>query len=509
MVLTDDMGYNYPGYKNSDVITPTLDSLAASGLKIPETYSYRFCSPSRGSFLTGRYPWRLPQSRCNFIPAYIMDGTPLGYTMLPARLAAKNYVSYHIGKWHQGLYAPQYTPTARGFNYSEGFLSGGEDHFTLTGDLSVGNCGSKDVGPQIRDSYVQNQTAGGLAGEYTGSRFTRRAVDLIHSHKATYGDAPLFLFLALHNTHSPLESTPQFLDLYPHVPFIDQKHYYAMVSAVDSAVSNVTTALKDAGLWNDTLFIWTTDNGAPVTVGGSNAPLRGSKGTNWEGGVKVPAFINGGVLPTGRRGKDTGTGVMSLVDWYSTLLAMAGLDPADPSPDAHAPIDSVNMWPWLSGQVPESPRSELVIDHFNFTFGSNLTGTSGALRQGKYKLLVGLRGGETSASWYGQFTPNASNPVANISYAACGNNVPPYGCLFDVEADPGEHIDLASALPDVFNSLLARFQSFNTSYHPPNNNPVSDQAGLCSVALLLKNNFTVAPWRTGQVPEGDGLPTCT
>ena len=89
--------YILPGYMNPALKTPTLDALAASGLKLPQTYTYRFCSPTRASLLTGRMPWQIPNNRINFLPAYVMDGTPLNYSMLPKRLAAKGYVSYHIG----------------------------------------------------------------------------------------------------------------------------------------------------------------------------------------------------------------------------------------------------------------------------------------------------------------------------------------------------------------------------------------------------------------------------
>jgi arylsulfatase A-like enzyme len=99
-VLTDDMGFRfYP--RTPETKTPALDALADEGLIVPEFYTFQFCSPSRASFLTGRYPWRQNSARVNLIPAYILDGVDLRYTMLPARLAAAGYVSAHVGKWHQ------------------------------------------------------------------------------------------------------------------------------------------------------------------------------------------------------------------------------------------------------------------------------------------------------------------------------------------------------------------------------------------------------------------------
>jgi arylsulfatase A-like enzyme len=117
------------GVFNGAAKIPNLDALRAEGVT-SDMYSYRFCSPSRASFLTGRFPWRVSSTICdarvcNYLPATTPMGVHLGYSMLPARLAEKRYLSYHVGKWHEGLYAPQFTPLYRGFNRSNGFLSGG------------------------------------------------------------------------------------------------------------------------------------------------------------------------------------------------------------------------------------------------------------------------------------------------------------------------------------------------------------------------------------------------
>ena len=99
-ILTDDLGWNYPGYHNPEVITPTLDALASGGVRLESHYAYKYCSPTRGSFLTGRYPWSLASVRCNLIPSSIPEGVHLDYKMLPQSLATAGYVSHHAGKWH-------------------------------------------------------------------------------------------------------------------------------------------------------------------------------------------------------------------------------------------------------------------------------------------------------------------------------------------------------------------------------------------------------------------------
>jgi len=135
-------------------------------------------------------------------------------------------------RWHEGLYAPQFTPTYRGFNRSNGFLSGGEDHYTLAGDLGTGACVPGKVA--TRDAFIENKTAPEVVGEYTGTRFLNAAVDYINGHDAA---APLFLYLALHNTHGPIEAEPADIALYNKTfPWKLQHTYYAMTTAVDRTV---------------------------------------------------------------------------------------------------------------------------------------------------------------------------------------------------------------------------------------------------------------------------------
>ena len=182
---------------------------------------YRYCSPTRGSFLTGRYPMRLSGTRANLIPATLLDGINTTYTYLPRHLKAKGYAAHHIGKWHNGFYEYDMTPPGRGFDSSLGFLTGGEDHWTSTIGMPCNEeTGGVDLGVEVGRSTVDlsygwssNRSvvpAVGLNGTYTGHTFSNRAVQLIRDHERS---APLFLYIALHNTHAPIESPPEYAGL--------------------------------------------------------------------------------------------------------------------------------------------------------------------------------------------------------------------------------------------------------------------------------------------------------
>ena len=529
VILVDDLGYNYPGYHNAEIKSPTLDKLAREeGVILESAYTYKYCAPTRGSLLTGRYPYHLVATRCNLIPSTIPEGISLGYEMLPARLASAGYVSHHVGKWHQGFHTPAYMPVSRGFNSSFGFLQGGQDHYTQWCGASHANChfdgqpkkngGAWDIWQQ--DSVVPGDFPGkpgyGLNGSrtqwsgdnsrYNGYRFPNKVVSHIRSHKAKYGaKTPFFTYYAVHNTHAPVQAPERFINMYNFSGDELKNVFSAMVSAVDEAVLNITTALKEEGMWNNTLVVWMTDNGSPVQVAGSNHPLRGGKGTNWEGGVRVPAFVTGGYLPAAARGR-TLHGLFHVADIYATFEHLAGLTPGSSADEPNAPAapDSLNQWGYISGTSADSPRSEIVHDHYMFTNASGVYGcvgqaiwelpgysALGALRMGDYKLIVGPN---SEASWYGAFSPNTTGVKPDLKAKACGARP----CLFNVVDDPGEHNDLAEVMPERVTSMLARFKTFDHSHHPPVVPPAPLDDAFCTQARRHRG-FT-SPYVT-PVPE--------
>lgn len=191
-----------------------------------------------------------------------------------------------IGKWHQGFYAPQYLPTARGFDSYLGFLSGCEDHENQQNCCAPCNRTKYGIGKPV-DLFGDTSPAYGLNGTNNGFTFTSAAVDLVHNHAASAAHQPFFLYLSLHNTHAPFQVPTLYSDQFSH-PQALRNTWSGMVAMVDETMRNLTSALQSTGMWENTLLVMAGDNGSPVCgwgAAGSNAPLRGGKASNWEGSL--------------------------------------------------------------------------------------------------------------------------------------------------------------------------------------------------------------------------------
>ena len=261
-LLTDDQGLNAVGYNNPQVLTPNIDSLATSGIILEQHYTYQYCSPTRTAFLTGRWPFKAAGTKNN-IRATEIDGVHLGFTFLPQRLKEAGYATHHVGKWHQGFADFRFTPTARGFDTSDGFFGGGQHHFNQS-NTGPSVCPSNRIIKNIfKNGVVQKQ----LQGIHDTDRFTDTALDIINTHGATFGadGPPLFLFFAHNSPHSPIEVAQKYADLYPDISYPLQKTLYGMISQVDESIGKVVQALKTQGLWDNTVLVFSADNGSPVS----------------------------------------------------------------------------------------------------------------------------------------------------------------------------------------------------------------------------------------------------
>mmetsp|Transcript_79360 Transcript_79360/g.233146 ORF Transcript_79360/g.233146 Transcript_79360/m.233146 type:complete len:508 (-) Transcript_79360:77-1600(-) len=440
-VLADDYGWADVGFHAKEMHTPNIDKLAtAEGAELTRMYAYRFCSPSRSSLMSGRLPHHVNQENS---ATWGWDSASVhpSMTMLPEKLQEAGYFTVQVGKWHLGLSRQAFTPAGRGFNESLAMLMGSEDHWT-----------QRNGAKWHVDLWDTDKPAYGRNGTYSAELFGSYAVQSIQRHHRERPSVPLFMYLAFTVTHAPMEAPQRFIDMYPSSWVPGRRTYAAMASALDEAVGNVTRALKETGLWDRTLLIFSSDNGGPTLVHGqsfaNNWPLRGGKGNGFEGGTRVCAAVSGGFLPPGQRGRKLpAEGHMHFADVYRTFCRLAGHPNCEDQPRGVPPLDSYDLWPVLSGQTDVSPRSETVLE-----FRGN---GDAALLQNEWKFISGGQAG--TGFWWGPEYPNSSTKIAHTA-PGC-----PDGCLFNITADPTEHQDLSAEFPDIKASLKDRLDTLGAT----------------------------------------------
>lgn len=354
---------------------------------------------------------------------------------------------------------------------------------------------------KCRDLWNNTVPSDEPEGTYNTDRFTDYAVATIKRHAAERPNTPLAMYLALQVTHAPVEAPADVVALYNFSTEL-QSTFHAMVTEASRATGAVTNALKDAGLWQNSIVWLFGDNGSPIQVAGSNAELRGGKGTVWEGGVAVPGMVTGGVLPPSQRGTRK-SGLFHFSDVYATMLAMAGVNASDtPGP---APMDGFNQWPYISGATDTSPRSGMVHDHWlvNESTKQNPYNSSGGsiaeTINGKLYKLITVPG--IYASWYGWFSPNATcqDKKAHDCFNVTLDCSPDSPCLYDLDADPTERVNIASTAPaGVLDTMVSLMGELDDTYHPPQPSP-PNATGYCT-AIAESGGF-MSPWVSNGQPR--------
>lgn len=387
VILVDDLGYGDIGAFGSRLNrTPHLDRMAAEGMKLTSFYAATVCTPSRAQLMTGCYAKRVS------LPDVLFPCSPAGLNVqehtLPGLLKAQGYATMCVGKWHLGD-QPEFLPTRRGFDHYLGL--------PYSNDMGAGgNKGGKCPPlPLLRDGTVIEAPA---EQDTLTSRYTGEAVKFIGDHK----DRPFFLYFAHTAVHVPLHPGADFKGKSANGTYGD------WVEEVDWSVGRILDALKTNKIDDKTLVIFTSDNGPWLSQGkngGSAGPLRGGKGSTWEGGVRVPALAWWpGRIASGA----VCSAPISEMDVLPTFVRLGGgVVPADRR------IDGLDIWPLLAGKTSESPHDALLY----FSRENQLK----AVRSGPWKLAIGA----------------------------------PASQLYNLEADIGETTDLAAQQPDVVARLHA------------------------------------------------------
>jgi arylsulfatase A-like enzyme len=333
LIVADDMGYGDIGpYGSKDIPTPNLDKLAREGVRFTDAYvTGPYCSPTRAGLLTGKYPQRFGHEFNIGAAAEHADvGLPVNETTMADRFRAAGYRTAVFGKWHLGS-APRYHPLERGFDEFFGFLHGQHSYISPTPNPN-------------NPLYDGRKTVTEPA--YLTDVLADRAVDFINRNRTQ----PFLLYLAFNAVHIPLQATDKYLSRFANIKDERRRTYAAMLSAMDDGIGKTLAALDP----DNTIIIFFSDNGGPTTVGGvngsSNAPLKGSKRTTWEGGIRVPFIIKWkGHITAGT----TYSQPMIQLDLLPTTLAVAGIkyDPRN--------FDGVNILPFLTGKRSGRPHETL------------------------------------------------------------------------------------------------------------------------------------------------------
>lgn len=455
LVVVDDLGYDDltvlgRGIAAGRVPTPNIDSLAQKGVSFDVAYAGNAtCAPSRAAIMTGRYATRFgfeftptpplfmkllatpgAQATPGAAPVYFADreqgqpayedmGLPTSEITIARLLQGAGYHTVHIGKWHLGD-SPRFRSYAHGFDESLSLQHGAsmylpaDDPRVVTAEAANNTVdkfilASEPWGVRFNDGEVFKPN------RYLTDYLTDEAIRVIDANR----ERPFFLYLAYNAPHTPLQATREDYDALPFIEDPTLRVYAAMLRSLDRNVGRLLAALRERGLEQDTLVIFTSDNGAPhyAGIGARNQPFRGWKGTYFEGGIRVPLFLRWPAgLPQGSRAP----GPAAHFDIFATAAAAAGITlPKDRI------IDGVNLLPHAAGERTDRPHEAL----FWRTDGY-LT-----LRQGDWKLQV--------------------------------TALPRKDRLYDLAADPFERQNLAATEPARLAAMKSAITGFDREQAAP------------------------------------------
>lgn len=429
--LVDDLGFMDIGANNPDCFyeTPNIDGLAESGMRFTNGYAANpVCSPTRYSLMTGKYPTRVRATNYfsgrrggKFKPAPLNSNMPLDEITVAQALKGKGYSTFFAGKWHLGE-TEEYYPQNRGF------------------DVNIG--GHTKGGPYTGKRYFApfenpEMKVESPAGDHLPARLARDTSQFIDDNK----DEPFLAYLAFYSVHTPLMGRPDLVEKYklkaakingeefadeeqifpgkPRKVRILQKHavYAAMVEAMDQAVGTVLQQLEDSGVADNTVVVFTSDNGGLSTSEGSptsNLPLRGGKGWVYEGGIREPWIVR---YPGKTKAGSTSDQPICSIDLFPTIAAAAGID-------VQHKIDGIDITPALDDQ--ELGRDALYWHYPHYSNQGGIPG--GAIRMGDYKLFERYEDGRVH--------------------------------LYNLKDDVGETRDLASQMPERTQEMRDRLHAW-------------------------------------------------
>ncbi|VGO15457.1 Arylsulfatase [Pontiella desulfatans] len=402
LILADDLGYADLGVQGcTQFKTPNIDSIAKGGVRFKQGYvSNSVCAPSRAGLLSGRigigFEANLPEGE---------DGLDPSLETMAGMLKRAGYATSCIGKWHLGKLDKHY-PTNRGFDGFCGLRGGSRSYFW-------------DPKNNDKPNSVNRIELNGQQVEFEGyltDFFTDKAIAILEANPP---GQPFFMYLSYTAPHAPMHAKPEHIERYKDIKNPKRQIYAAMMHSLDENVGRVLQCLDERGLRNNTLVVFLSDNGGPTYKNGSdNGPLRDKKGSVWEGGVRVPFFIQWpGTIPAGQVRDD----IVSSLDLVPTFAAAAGTEPVKEA-------DGIDLLPYLTTADKTVDAQRMLLwrrDHM----------TDLALRHGTYKWIENRNRKETT--------------------------------LYDLEQDIGEKNNLAEQYPEIVERLRNQYIKWEASVPEP------------------------------------------
>ena len=455
-IVADDLGWNDVDVHGSPQIpTPHIRNICETGTRLNRCYAQSVCSPTRASIMSGRHVINTGV----YSPLSEGKGTRLNvsYTLLPEYLKKLGYATHMVGKWHLGCNTLSSLPTHRGFDTFRGYWNGAEGYYN---HISHGGY----------DFQIMDSTDLGANGTYSPYIFTDEATKILQQHgKAQRESAdapPFFLYLAYQNVHWPLECPDIYTKPFESIPNNARHMICGMAAALDEGIGNVTQVLETEGLADDTIVVFTSDNGGPTNnnegTESNNYPLRGGKNTLWEGGTRIASCLAG----PGIQSNKVWDGKMHVTDWMYTLLEAVGGKSAIPT-DNFELGDGMSVWEALSS-VGESPRNWVLTE----AHADNTAHHGNGLIIGDMKIVwTGSTNPAVEAGWH---PPSGQDPT-KVNYTVnCGGPVPDKPsdcskgyCLFNITADPCEYYNIASEQQTILEAMKKDLQKYRDVAVPP------------------------------------------
>ncbi|MBC8289545.1 MAG: sulfatase-like hydrolase/transferase [Planctomycetes bacterium] len=418
ILLADDLGWADVSYHGGYVKTPNIDRLAGEGVELDRFYVCPMCSPTRAATMTGRYPIRFGLARA-VIPPWRNFGLDTDEVTIADALAKAGYRQRGIfGKWHLGHHDVKWHPLSRGFTRFLGHYNGAIDYFTL--EREGERDWHSDYEPSDQTGYSTNLIAA------AASRFIQTAAQ---------EDERFFCYVPFNAPHSPFQAPQKYLKQYSHLAPKEgakkrgsaktKQTLAAMITCMDDGIGRILKSIDQAGVRDNTIVWFFSDNGGIKAVPENNRPLRGNKLSVFEGGVRVPSCVR---WPASLKPGGKATAPLSCMDILPTVLAAAGNDEVPGKP-----LDGLNVLPVLKGEQPNLNR-DLFFYHGQAGEQSELI----ALTTRDWKLII--------------LGPN----IASSDFRSEKHQL----LLFHIAEDPLEKKDLSAENSDVVARLATRMIEF-------------------------------------------------